>query len=82
MILVIFLQFCSFTLCRILSVPIMQRHVAISLDGMPGLALFGHPSLLYLASAMSGEALYATVDRVVPVLAPYTVVLTDAKVCE
>ena len=65
---------------RILSVTVMQRHLSIDLHGMPEMALFGHPSLLYLPSHVSGESLYNSVDRVAPVLANYHVVLTDAQV--
>ena len=58
----------------------MQRHEEVDADGKSELSIFGHPNLLYLPSELSGEMLYNHVDRVVPVLANYTIVLTDGQV--
>jgi len=41
--------------------------------------LFGHPNMLYLPSKLTGQLLYQTVDRVVPYLANYSIVLTDGQ---
>ena len=59
---------------------VLQRHVAYDSYGLPSIALFGHPSLLYLPNHVNGHVLYNSVDRVAPVLANYDVVLTDAQV--
>lgn len=70
----------EFLYARILPVPIVQRCDTVLEDGSVKGVLFGHPSILYLPSHMSGEFLYETVDRVVPCLVAYTIHLTDGQV--
>jgi len=65
----------GFFLCRILSVPVVNR-----LKNSTTLKLFGHPNILYLPSKLTGTVLYQTVDRVVPCLAYYTIHFTDGQV--
>jgi hypothetical protein len=41
---------------------------------------FGHPNVLYLPNKLSGSLLYETVDRIVPLLVNYSIVLTNGQV--
>jgi len=73
-------------LFSILSVPVVNRYmctVELSSSGCGGkksLQLFGHPNVLYLPSKLTGSLLYETVDRIVPLLANYSIVLTNGQV--
>ena len=64
---------------RILPVVVVYRLDGES-DGKYSRQLFGHPNVLYLPSQMTGEFLYESVDRVVPCLANYSILLTDGQV--
>jgi hypothetical protein len=72
---------------RVLSMPIVNRYIShlpstsSSSDDIAEVAvkLFGHPNILYLPSKLTGTLLYQTVDRVVPCLAYYSIVLTDGQ---
>ena len=58
----------------------MYRLDAVNENGEKTLKLFGHPNILYLPSKITGELLYKTVDRVVPISASYSIILTDGQV--
>ena len=65
---------------RLLKVPVVYRH-DYEEDGKQKKETFGHPNILYLPSVMSGEFLFESVDRVVPFISNYSILLTDGQVC-
>jgi hypothetical protein len=42
--------------------------------------LFGHPNLVRLPNRIQGQDLYAAVDRLVPYIVPYSILLVDGQV--
>ena len=42
--------------------------------------LIGHPHILYLSSQMSGAQLYDRIDKIVPDVSQFTLLMTDAQV--
>jgi hypothetical protein len=43
--------------------------------------LFGHPNLVWLPNRIQGQDLYTAVDRLVPYVVPYSILLVDGQVC-
>lgn len=42
--------------------------------------LFGHPNVVRLPNRIQGQDLYAAVDRLVPHIVPYSILLVDGQV--
>jgi hypothetical protein len=67
---------------RLLNVPIVFRLDSEG-DGnnnKKAMKLFGHPNLVRLPNRIQGEDLYAAVDRLVPYIVPYSILLVDGQV--
>lgn len=72
-----------FVICRLLNVPVVFRLDSEG-DGNNNkkvMKLFGHPNLVRLPNRIQGQNLYAAVDRLVPYVVPYSILLVDGQVC-
>lgn len=66
---------------RLLNVPIVFRLDSEG-DGNNNkkvMKLFGHPNLVRLPNRIQGQDLYAAVDRLVPYVVPYSILLVDGQ---
>ncbi|KAL5003966.1 hypothetical protein ScPMuIL_017422 [Solemya velum] len=66
------------TIPKVLAVPIAYRCEIVE-DGWKATKLFGSPNIWYLPSNLNGQQLYEYVDRKVPFLTTYIIVLTDGQ---
>ncbi|XP_072034275.1 LOW QUALITY PROTEIN: uncharacterized protein [Amphiura filiformis] len=64
---------------RILQVPVMFRNDTEEANGDTQSYLFGHPNVIYTLNEVSGEQLYGNMENLLPVGAPFTLVLTNGQ---